>query len=383
MQSFNIPLLDCEVCYKYSQNQIYTCLECRYKSYCSLNCLEKDKAVHKDECVGYKQLTILVLDAGSIFRTFVRISKELCENFFNPQIFRKLRTAEEVWDKMMELLKNNQAYSNDLALVKIKPNYCRLSEIQYSTLVATAFRLTVFIERKTELIDQYYKKLLMSNKQKLTLIGSILMRMHCNMLLNSFDFEITKTVKVSKPNHILPLHMSIKEIGQMMQTIDRSHGLVKSIDKFYDIDMKRDIWKRSKEIIKQKKVIKEMPVSHLTVLRHVKQCNRITRFLSTYKDNVAELYFQPGLLHSIIYGQAASQPTSSASSKKLCGRIADMSDIDRYMFVKKFARFFHIHYVEYFLQMFGRDQEVNQVLTLYCPTLRKFKHSCDPNLEVM
>ncbi|XP_065371107.1 uncharacterized protein LOC135963257 [Calliphora vicina] len=384
LQSLNIPYLECEVCYKQSQNQIYSCLECRYKTYCSLHCLERDRAAHRDECVGYKQLTILALDASSNFRLFVRISNQLHEHIFKPQVFRKLKTAEEVWDKVLELLKNVQGSGiTDLALLKMKPGYFRLSEMQYSTLVATSFRLTLFIEKKTDLIERYYKILRISNKQKLILIGSILMRIHCNILLNSFDFEITKTVNNDKTKNTLPLYMSIKEIEEMMKTIKRREYFVKSVDKFYGIDANRDIEQRSAQIINSKKSIKEMSVSHLTVLRHVMPCKRIHRILSTYKDNISELYFQSELMHSIIYGEAASQPTSSVSAKILCSRIADMSDIDRCMFVKRFARLFHIHYAEYFLQMFNRDEEIQQVLTLYCPTLRKFKHSCEPNVEVI
>ncbi|XP_037822599.1 uncharacterized protein LOC119611174 [Lucilia sericata] len=384
MQSLNIPILDCEVCYKQSQNQIYSCLECRYKTYCSLLCLERDKAAHRDECIGYKQLTILVLDASSNFRIFVRISNLLYEHIFNPQMFRKLRSAEEVWNKMLELIKTLEIPGNiDLDLLRMKPGYFDLSEMQYSTLVATSFRLTLFIEKKTDLIDKYYKRLHISNKQKLILIGSILMRIHCNILLNSFDFEITKTVNNEKSRNTLPLNLSIKEIEEMVKTINRRQCSIMDVDKFYDIDFDKDVRQRAEQIINSKKDSKEMGVSHLTVLRHVKPCKRIHRILSTYKDNIAELYFQSELMHTIIYGDAASQPTSSASAKILCGRIADMSDIDRYMFVKRFARLFHIHYAEYFLQMFNRDEEIQQVLTLYCPTLRKFKHSCEPNVEVL
>lgn len=347
--------------------------------------MEKDKVAHSDECVGYKQLTILVLDASSIFRIFVRISNLLHNHIFNPQLFRKLRTAEEVWDKMLELLKEADIPGvNDLELIKMKPRYFCLSEMQYSTVIATAFRLTLFIEKKTGLIDRNYKKLHISNKQKLILIGSILMRIHCNILLNTFDFEITKTVNKNKVINTLPLHLSIKEIEEMMKTIKRRQSVVENVNKYYNIDMKKDIWERSEEIVTSKRYIMEpTTISQLTVVRHVKPCNRIHRIMSTYKDNIAELYFQSDLTHSIIYGQAASQPTSTASEKILCGRIADMSDIDRYMFVKRFARLFHIHYAEYFLQMFNRDGEVQQVLSLYCPTLRKFKHSCEPNVEVM
>ncbi|KAM7359731.1 uncharacterized protein ACRADG_001113 isoform 2-T2 [Cochliomyia hominivorax] len=384
IHSLNIPFLECEVCYKQSQHQIYTCLECRYKSYCSLLCMEKDKKAHVDECLGFKQLTILVLDASNIVRVFVRILNLLCLHIFNPKIFRKLRTAGEVWDKMFELLKSAELSEiNNFELLRMKPCYSRLSDMQYSTIVATAFRLTLFLEKKTDLIDKIYKKLQISNKQKLILVGSILMRLHCNILQNTFDFEITKTVNSNTSVNTQPLYLSINEIQEMMKSINRRQCSVKNVHTFYDIDMKRDVYDRSDDIINSKKSIKDMGISQLTALRHVKSCNRIQRILSTYKDNIAELYFQSELTQSNVEGPVTNQPTSINSEKNLCGRIADMSDIDRYMFVKGFAQLFHIHYAEYFLQMFNRDAEVQQVLSLYCPTLRKFKHSCEPNLEVI
>lgn len=387
MQSLNIPFVQCEVCYRQSRQQVYTCLDCRYKTYCSLSCLEKDKVKHKDECIGYKDLTLLVLDASSIYRTFVQISAILHDHIFNSKIFQKCQTAEDIWDKLLKVLKTttNVLGLNYLDIIKLKPFYTSLSETQYSSLIVTAFRLTIFIDKKTNLIETYFKKIHASNKQKLILVGSLLMRIHCNMLLNTFDFEIP--AKTASGGVALEENMdcvSIKQVGEIIKMINLKREVyVENIQKFYNIDIEKDIWQRSAHIIESQKTLNELTLSILPTLQHVEPCNRIHRTLSTYKDNIVKLYFSPELMPDILYGKSASQPTTPRAAELMCTRIADMTYLERCLFVKKFAKLFHNHYTEFFLKLMDRTKEVQQVLSMYCPTLSKFQHSCVPNVEVM
>ena len=94
----NTPLVQCEVCFHQSE-QLYTCLDCRYKTYCTLRCMLRDQPNHQQfECVGYKYLTLLVLDSCSLFSVFVRISSVLHERVFTNKSFRYVFSKSNVFN---------------------------------------------------------------------------------------------------------------------------------------------------------------------------------------------------------------------------------------------------------------------------------------------
>lgn len=153
--------------------------------------MSKDQNYHKEfECIGYKYLILLVLDACSLFSVFVNLSAVLNEKVFSHKSFQKLTSAEDVFKRMEIVIeKLDETNIPNLSLLSKKPDYYKINNSQYSTLVVTAFRLTFFIEQKTVLMETFYKGLKLSDKQKLILIGSILMRLNCHLLNDTFDFE--------------------------------------------------------------------------------------------------------------------------------------------------------------------------------------------------
>uniref|UniRef100_A0A1I8PS07 MYND-type domain-containing protein n=1 Tax=Stomoxys calcitrans TaxID=35570 RepID=A0A1I8PS07_STOCA len=382
VKSINAPLFRCEKCFCQTKQQIYTCLECRYKTYCSLHCLQSDSEEHKLECIGYKQLLLLILDAGVLFRNFVKISHELDEKIFSCKSFGKYKTARDVWFGLLICLEQKQAEVNCsiLSLLTMKPMYDRLTETQYSTLVTTAFRLAMFIDMKTNLIEKLFGRLQISDKQKLIVVGSMLMRIHCNLLLSTFDCDVTRgDVQLQYSSNMQQINSLTKNSGQKHQEI------IEDLNQFYDIDVSVEVWDYSLKI--QKSARKPKKAQALSVLQQNKhsqeECKRLHRILSIYKDKIAEVYFNPDLVNKVLYGPKADQPLSAAVTKKMCSRLALMTNEQRCYFVQRYARLFHNYFADYFMHLVEQKNDVPNILAVYSPSLKEFQHSCDPNVEVM
>ncbi|XP_073816749.1 uncharacterized protein isoform X2 [Musca autumnalis] len=384
-QSVKAPLIRCEICYRLCKQQIYKCLDCHYKTYCSLNCMEKNRAEHAIECLGYKQLTLLILDASLIYRIFVQVSKVLDKGVFKRKPFRKANTALDVWFHLLEYLNQrnfkdeNQSY---MTLLAMKPRYDVLSEIQYSTLITTAFRLAIFIDTKTNLIESFYERLQISSKQKLIIIGSLLMRIHCNLLLNTFDFEI-RDIDMQQLQGLTNEPEQFKNLIDSSKNQNDDKCLNRDLNDYYKVDIDKEIWQRCEQNIKSNERVTNIKTITLTPSTSKRQPNRLYSILSIYKDHIAELYFNPELINKYIYGQQAEEPLTVLGAKVLCSRLAQMSDIQRYYFVKKFARLFHSHYIEYFMQLSERNETVPQLINVYAPILQQFEYSCKPNVEII
>uniref|UniRef100_A0A1A9W588 MYND-type domain-containing protein n=1 Tax=Glossina brevipalpis TaxID=37001 RepID=A0A1A9W588_9MUSC len=363
-----IPFLRCECCGRYT-SLFYTCLDCRYKCYCSLICIEKDKPFHQFECEGYMQLSLIFLDAGHIFRLFVRILFLLKDNVFHRKIFQKLKTGGEVLNIIHDILSDKVLYGTRyLGLIRNKPSYGNLSNVQYSTLITTAFRLTIFIEKKTNILETFLNKLSISNKQKMIVVGSLLMRLHANILLNSFDVEYVgylRSVSLCDgeqpdvPKYISPIR----------------DGPVEDICEFYNIDVERDIHKRNDDIMKCERPTSRAS-SALLNWHHTKNCSPISSLLSIFKDAIVKQYLTD-------INQLDEECVQD--SEKINDYIAKTmnNDESRFELVKGCAYLFHKFFVGYFLQMFEFYPNISEMATIYCPTMTKFKHSCLPNVQVM
>ncbi|KAL9892510.1 uncharacterized protein ACN2A1_008055 isoform 1-T1 [Glossina fuscipes fuscipes] len=368
-QPVKFPFLRCENCRHYT-TLFYTCLECRYKCYCSLLCMEIDKPFHQYECEGYMQLSLIFLDAANIFRLFLRILFLLNDHVFHRKIFHKLKTGGQVLNAIYHMLGSTMLFGTRyLGLIRNKPSYGSLSSIQYSTVITTAFRLTIFIEKKTNIMETFLNKLSISNKQKMIVVGALLMRLHSNILLNSFDIEyvgyLTNFSLLNGPQPDVPKY------------INPIRGIVEDIYEFYNIDVEKDINERNDDIIKC-----ETPVcraaSAILNWNHIKNCTPIDDILSIFKDNIIMMYFNPELSSKQLEEKRAQDP------EIINGHLAQLgSDKSRFEFVKGCADLFHKHFTDYFLPMFEFHPHLSEVITLYCPTLRRFKHSCVPNVQVM
>lgn len=268
-----------------------------------------------------------------------------------------------------------------LKLLTTKPDYNKLSDMQYATLITTAFRLTIFIEKHTCVLESYYKKLRLSNKQKMIVIGSILMKLNCHLLINTFDFEFNYPLRSKK----LEYQTVAQQIEEMSTFIHPTRGgVIENLHNHYKVNTETDIYKKTITLLRNQQGDKATTAtSLLPTAEQTQSCNPIHRQLSTYKDNIAELYFNPDSEDFFVYGDAAGMPMTKTSANLICSHISEMTDFERYKFVQTFVRHFHIHFADYFLQMNLRHNRIQQIIALLCTTLSKFRHSCDPNVEVM
>ncbi|XP_075145359.1 uncharacterized protein LOC142220156 isoform X2 [Haematobia irritans] len=378
--SINAPLLRCEVCLGQTMQHAYTCLNCRYKTYCSLDCMEKDSQEHAIECNGYKQLTLLMLDACSLFRIFTKIANALAEGIFKNENFHKNKTALDVWFGILESLKEDGIEEDKyLCVLKMEPMYNILTKTQYSTMIATAFRLAIFIDTNTYLLETYFSQLNISKKQKLIIVGSLLMRLHTNLLLNTFDCDIGEGNTANFQN--------LSDIEQIIRS-DKSSGekhdeIISDLNQFYNVDVNKDIWEYCQEVLKTTKDNTKMKPLLPKNRIEPQQCRRFNHLTSVYKDHLIEIYFNPEVVETVLYKSNAKNPVSEESLRKINTNLAQMSVVQRCFFVKRFARSFHNHYGQHFTIVDEIVKDINHILRVYSPTLSQFKHSCYPNVEIL
>ncbi|XP_053970058.1 uncharacterized protein LOC128871912 isoform X1 [Anastrepha ludens] len=373
----NAPLVQCELCLHRS-DKVYTCLDCRYKTYCSLHCIKKDRDIHQYECSAYKNLILFILDAKDLYRLFIKVSSHLHEHVFSRKVFRKLSSVETVLGKIEKsAVKEDSEFGSIVNLLRVKPSYTKLSEMQYSTLVVTAFRLALFIIRKTNLVDTFYKKLRIVPTHRMILIGVILMRLHCHLLLNTFDFEYLIPLLTDKPKYET-VYDQIAEWTSLLNPVREPNP--EDINAYFNTAEAEVVDLSMRYLQLQSRDQNELSVDSIPVLEHTQLCNSIERPVSVFKDKLAELYFNTDKFKFLIYGGMAAVPNSGRS---ICESIAKMPITERSKLVQKFVHNFHAHFMDYFLQTSITCNQIHQVLSLPCPTLRKFKHSCAPNVDIV
>lgn len=71
---FSAPFLNCDLCETH-QELLYTCEDCRYKTYCSKSCFDNDAGAHQYECYGYKIGIIPMLEASMVYRLFLQAAE--------------------------------------------------------------------------------------------------------------------------------------------------------------------------------------------------------------------------------------------------------------------------------------------------------------------
>ncbi|XP_011188148.2 uncharacterized protein LOC105215746 isoform X1 [Zeugodacus cucurbitae] len=374
--SVNVPLVQCELCL-YSTSTAYTCLHCRYKTYCSITCIEKDQRIHQYECAAYKSLIVYILDARDLYRLFIKVSMHLDEHVFSQKTFRKPTSAADILEKIWESVDiENSEFGFMINILRVKPNYKQINNMQYATLIVTAFRLTMFIFRKANLLQRFYKKLRIRDTEKMVVVGVILMRLFCHLLLNTFDFEFLVPLMRIKESY-KTVYEQIAEWTKIINPVRLEN--TESISERFNI-AEAEIIEFSTRSLGISEEQGNMVITNFAPLKHTQLCNFIERPLSTFKDKLVELYFSPSDMQYIMYGEMADIPTSF---KSISVSIAEMSRMERRKFVRSFVSNFHIHFLDYFLQLGVRFNQVHQILSLQCPTLRKFKHSCNPNVNIV
>ncbi|KRF99906.1 uncharacterized protein Dwil_GK13844 [Drosophila willistoni] len=194
---FSAPFLNCELC-GVLQEQLYTCPNCRYRTYCSKVCLELDYEDHKDECYGYKVGIIQMLEANLLFRLFVQTAKYLADVLFFFLLDGGMITDPLVaWKFFVESARDD--CRSDIIIYKfltLEPDYDQIKSEKWQQMVGTAFRLAVFVYNDTEIIKTYFgliklTKFDMINVMAALLLPSILINI-AHTTLNDIELNNSK-----------------------------------------------------------------------------------------------------------------------------------------------------------------------------------------------
>ncbi|XP_030564083.1 uncharacterized protein LOC115764919 [Drosophila novamexicana] len=183
---YNTPFMNCEVCGVY-RDHLYTCTECRYKTYCSLKCIQSDWEEHQTECYGYKIGIIQMLEATLLFKIFIQATKYLSAALTGlAQKHGAIRNADSAWDFIVKYSKADNANHTIIAkFLSCQPDCNQLTAEKWRQLVTTGFRLAVFVYNDTDINDRIFSQLQMPKIETIKLIAALLMRLNVHITLNS------------------------------------------------------------------------------------------------------------------------------------------------------------------------------------------------------
>ncbi|XP_046865822.1 uncharacterized protein LOC6651442 [Drosophila willistoni] len=181
---FSAPFLNCELC-GVLQEQLYTCPNCRYRTYCSKVCLELDYEDHKDECYGYKVGIIQMLEANLLFRLFVQTAKYLADVLFFFLLDGGMITDPLVaWKFFVESARDD--CRSDIIIYKfltLEPDYDQIKSEKWQQMVGTAFRLAVFVYNDTEIIKTYFGLIKLTKFDMINVMAALLLRLNAHITL--------------------------------------------------------------------------------------------------------------------------------------------------------------------------------------------------------
>ncbi|XP_068152803.1 LOW QUALITY PROTEIN: uncharacterized protein [Drosophila tropicalis] len=195
---FSAPFINCELC-GVLQEQLYTCPNCRYKTYCSKVCLELDCEDHNDECYGYKVGIIQILEANLLFRLFVQTAKYMEDILFFFLLDGGMITDPLVaWKFFVESAKDD--CRSDIIIYKfltLKPDYDQIKPEKWQQLVDTAVRLAVFVYNDTDIIKTYFCLIKLTKSDMINVMAALLLRLNAHITLNCHREELLWPVNSS------------------------------------------------------------------------------------------------------------------------------------------------------------------------------------------
>ncbi|XP_002041144.2 uncharacterized protein LOC6616807 isoform X1 [Drosophila sechellia] len=183
---FSAPFLNCELCGVHQQ-QLYSCDNCRYRSYCSMSCMKSDAEVHQYECTGYKIGLIPMLEANMLFRLFCEAGEYILPAIVDFAMDGGiLSNPRDAWTFILEHAQEEEKTYNLVGeLLATAPDYNLLTREKYTEIVTTAFRLSVFIYNDTRLAEKYFYLLPLVKTDLINVMAAILLRLGGHVLLNS------------------------------------------------------------------------------------------------------------------------------------------------------------------------------------------------------
>ncbi|EDV48767.2 uncharacterized protein LOC6552411 isoform X2 [Drosophila erecta] len=191
---FSAPFLNCDLCGVH-QEQLYTCDNCRFRTYCSKSCMESDAEVHQYECYGYKIGLIPMLEANMLFRLFCEAAEYILPALVDYALDGGvISDPHDAWTFILEHAQEEEKNYNLVGeLLATPPNYTLLTREKYKEIVATAFRLSVFIYNDTYVADKYFYLLALVKTDIINVMAAILLRLGGHVLLNSHRDELYYT----------------------------------------------------------------------------------------------------------------------------------------------------------------------------------------------
>ncbi|XP_036674224.3 uncharacterized protein [Drosophila suzukii] len=350
---FSAPFLNCDLCGLH-RKQLYTCDNCRFKTYCSKLCMESDAEVHQFECYGYKIGLIPMLEASILFRLFLRSGEYILPALVDFAMEGGvLNNPRDAWTFIQEHAQEEDKEYNLIGeFLATAPDYKLLTKEKYQEIVTTAFRLSVFIYNDHDLADKYFYLLALGKTDMINVMSAILLRLGAHVLLNSQRAELY----YPKPGEGMnETHEEFAKCGDLPISTDRisanafSYYGVNAISDFVDCynNIHDSVDEFESEI--QEKSSKDSPMFQ-------------------FADRLQSICIQKYEIDTVEdITTAKTLPTHQVDE------IFDIFNTSkRCQLLTSFAKYFH----QFIHQYFNKIENAFQVKTTFCATLKAFKQNC-------
>ncbi|XP_017085118.2 LOW QUALITY PROTEIN: uncharacterized protein LOC108117277 [Drosophila eugracilis] len=350
---FSAPFLNCDVCGLH-QELLYSCENCRYRTYCSKLCMESDADIHIFECYGYRIGVIPMLEASMLFRLFVEagdyILPALVDYAMEGGIISKPR---EAWNFILDHAKEeDKKYKIIGELLATAPDYSLITKEKYFEIVTIAFRLSVFIFNDTELADKYFYLLAVVKTDLIIVIAAMLLRLAGHVLLKSQrdEFYYPKLGEVMNETH-----EEFTECDALPVPIDR---IIANAFSYYGVDGRSDF------VDCYNKVHDNLVEDENEMHEKFSKDSPIFKFVDR--------------LHSIFIKKCEIETVEQLMEAKTLpahqvDEILEMSNTSkRCQLLTIIAKYFH----EFVHQYFNKFENTFQSKATLCITLNTFKQNC-------
>ncbi|KAH8383460.1 hypothetical protein KR009_008851 [Drosophila setifemur] len=360
---FSTPFVNCDLCEKY-QELIYTCPECRYKSYCSKLCMDDDWSTHETECYGFKIGVIPMLEASILFRLFVESAEYILPAVVDfSHEGGVINGPKDAW---IFILKHAQEEEKEYNVVgeflASQPDFKLLSKELYCEVVVTAFRLAVFIYNDTKLIEKYFHLLSLEKIDMINVIGSILLRLGGHVLLNSQHDELRYQKFATPMNGIIDEEC---EKGPLTKLVTQNGFTYHGINGM-------------SEFVKCNNVVKE---SLNYAKNEVQACTSNERPINQFVNKILNICLNDGEINAV--GDITGIKTESLLSQKQEEKLKNFNTSKRCQLMTDIAKYYQ-HYVYQYFTKPGVHRKIPQIKSTLCVTLKAFRQCCgDENVKVI
>ncbi|KAH8247310.1 hypothetical protein KR038_002071 [Drosophila bunnanda] len=361
---FSAPFLNCSLCETH-QELLYTCEECRYKTYCSKACFESDAKVHRLECYGYRIGLLPMLEATMLFRLFLQAAEYIFPAIVDFTMDGGvINNPRHAWCFILEHAEEeDEEYHIVGEFLATRPDYKRLSKEQYRDVVFTAFRLAVFIYIDTDLMDKYFKFLNLEKIDMINVMASVLLRLGAHLLLNSHRHELWYPRRGEFLNGARVEFVATFPLPMPSERITANAFTYYKINPFTDfVEVYKNVKKTPENAVKSDAHTTkgESPLVHFeNKLYSICLKNRDVDCI----EDILEAEILPMQLVEKI--------------------LEDFSTPKRCQLLKNIAKYFHL-YIHQYINKYTVNNRIYQLKSSICATLKTFKHCCKTeNVKVL